>query len=127
MKQLVANIVYWDDDHRRRAMKSFTSFLVEMQGIINDGKFICGECSGRGSMIPDDEYADPVEGYKFARRINCPTCNGSKYVTEKFWRDYFKQEKAKWSEREAERKHTELIRKQALKKLTKEEREVLGL
>ena len=120
------SVSYWDDNHRKRSMKSFTSFCYEQKYIKHGDKFICRECNGRGQVVADYEQPNPVEGYKMADRVTCPSCGGAKYTTEKDYRDYFKILQAKFREEQREERLLATIRKQALKKLTKEEREVLG-
>jgi DnaJ-class molecular chaperone len=108
-------------------MKSFTSFCYEQKYIKHDDKFICRECNGRGQVVADYERPDPVEGYKMADRVTCPSCGGAKYTTEKDYREFFKIQQAKFREEQREERLRASIRKQALIKLTKEEREVLGV
>ena len=122
-------ITYYDADHRKRSMKNFGHFLMENPRIYscNAGKFICRQCGGNGKVIADYEHPDPVEGYKMADRVTCPSCGGTRYTTEEDYRAFFKAEQAKYREQEKETKRINALRKQALKKLTKEERDALGV
>ena len=122
-------VTYWNDAHKKRAMKSFAAFLVEQPRVYSStaGKFICRECGGSGRVIADYERPDPVEGYKMADRVTCPSCGGTKYTTEKDYRDFFKAEQAEYRKPEKEDKRINALRKQALKKLTREERDALGV
>lgn len=120
-------IAYWNDAHRKRSMRSFAAFLVEQPRIISDGKFICRQCGGNGQVVADYEKPDPVEGYKMADRVTCPSCGGTRYTTEKDYRAFFKKEQAEFRKREKEDKERKKLRIQALKKLTKEERDSLGV
>ena len=86
-----------------------------------------GCCEGNGRVISDDAIPDPVEGHKDSNRVPCQSCNGTGLTTEKHWRDWFKKEKAAWLIHETERKQTEKLRKQAIQKLTLEERKSLGV
>ena len=121
------SISYWDSAHEKRSMRSFTAFCYEQKYIKRDDKFICRECHGQGRVVADYERPDPVEGYKMADRVTCPSCGGSRYTTEKDYREFFKSVQAKFRERQQEERRRDTVRKQALKKLTKEEREVLGV
>lgn len=120
-------ITYYNEAHRKRAMKSFTAFVAEFPRILKDGKFVCMECDGYGRVVPNDAFNDPVEGYKMAERVTCPSCGGLKYTFEKTYRDYFKKTQAEYRKQEKERIRIKKIRSQALKKLTKEEREALDI
>ena len=123
----VFDVTYWNDAHKRRSMRSFSAFVAEFPRILKDGGYRCGVCHGSGRVIPDDAQPDPVEGYKHTTRVTCSSCNGTGMSTEKHWREWFKKEKAAWLMHEAERKQTEKIRKQALAKLTPNERKSLGV
>ena len=120
-------MIYWNDEDRKESMKSFVTFISRKPRICKDGKWQCYLCEGSGRIIHPDEVPDPCEGYKMARRINCTQCNGSGDSNEKYWRNYFKEEKKRYLEKQQEEKSIEETRKTALKKLTDEEKRALGL
>jgi Zn finger protein HypA/HybF involved in hydrogenase expression len=120
-------MIYYDNEHRKRAMKSFAAFMLEFPRQIKDGKYLCRQCDGSGRVIADYERPDPVEGYKMADRVTCPSCGGKKFTTEKDYRDYFKIKQAEYRLEQREQRYRDKVRRQALKKLTKEERNILGV
>lgn len=123
-------MIWYNDEHRKKAFKSFTSFIVECKSSVfryKDNEWCCDICSGSGRVIAPWERSDPVEGYKYADRVPCKDCNGTGKWDEKRWREWFKKEKAEYVELQAKKKEKERIRKQALAKLSDIERKVLGV
>lgn len=121
------SVVWWNDDHKARAYKSFTTFLYEQPRIYRNNNFVCLTCDGAKKVIADYERPDPVEGYKMADRVPCLKCNGTGLATEKQWREYFKIHQAEFRARKTEEKRISKLKKQAIKKLTLEERKALGV
>ena len=120
-------IYYNNAEQRKLAMKSFSAFLaIHSSKICRNGKFICDYCDGLRQIVADWERPDPVEGYKMAQHVTCPSCHGNGLSNEKYWRDYFKNAQTKYRQDAKEALERAAIKKRALKKLTKEEREVLG-
>jgi hypothetical protein len=118
---------WYNDAEREKVLKSFNTFLLfKKDTIYKNNNYICLECDGKKRVIADYEHPDPAEGYKMADRVTCSKCSGTGTATEKQWREYFKQEQKKFRDRKKEDKEINRLKKQALSKLTKEEREVLG-
>jgi hypothetical protein len=88
-----------------------------------DRKVKCPGCDGQGK---DYLWADrdPYEGYKMASKKECHFCGGAGHFKEGCWQ--FIGVVAFWEAVEKEKKKTDLIRK-AKAKLTKEEKEALGI
>lgn len=92
------------------------------------GKAPCPNCRSRGQIVAPWEQPDPCEGYKMAERITCELCKGEKFVSikvfkDKLWAPYRKRLKAEMKQYREEMK----VYRAALKKLTLEERKVLGV
>lgn len=92
------------------------------------GAATCRKCLGNKRIVAPDEVPDPIEGYKMARRVTCPLCDGTGVDPdpEHWLKEY----------RKAKRKHADDVkfwrvgresRERALSKLTNEERRLLGL
>jgi hypothetical protein len=121
------SVLWYNQEQKGRAMKSFAAFLLERPRVFRDGHFMCLRCDGSKRVIADYERPDPVEGHKMSDRVPCPKCGGTGYATEKEWREYFKAEQKNHREREKELKKINDLKKQALAKLTLEERRALGI
>jgi len=85
------------------------------------GSYPCLGCHGGGRVVADGEQADPVEGYKMARRVDCPTCKGTGYGTRKAFMAYYGERAREWEkERKDKLRGVELAAK-ALSRLSAEE------
>ena len=120
--------VWWSEEDKKKAMKNWPAFLITVNDrIINyKNEFKCVECNGWKTKLADDAFCDPVEGYKFANKVTCPTCNGTGLSSEKDWKNVFKILQTNYKAQMKEEKETEKLKKSALKKLTKDERKALG-
>ena len=84
-------------------------------------QFVCDNCHGHGRVVDPDEYMDPVEGYKFAKRIDCPDCSGEGIVSfDKVYLDSLNQYQARQSQLKQWEADRALI-ESALSKLTDDE------
>lgn len=91
------------------------------------GSFPCLECSGRGRIVHPDEQLDPIEGYKLAKRINCPSCGGTGYGTKKkFMACYNSLTKRYREELDKSKRMTELTKRVFSTMTEKEAVELLG-
>lgn len=123
-------MIWYNEEHKKRALKNFHSFLIECKTRIfvhGTENYKCNYCDGMGRVVSPWAYNDPVEGYKMADRVACQFCNGTGESDEKTWREIFKKEKNSFLEIKKERTAKEKIRKEALKKLTPEEIKALNI
>lgn len=123
-------MIWTNDDHKKRALKSFAAFVIECNYYVFDDKkkkFKCNHCHGSGSVRDPNAYNDPVEGYKMADRVDCYHCRGTGESDEKTWKAIYKEEKTKFALKLKNKRETEALRKSALKKLTPEEKRALNL
>lgn len=86
-------------------------------------KVKCPGCDGKGKDYLWSDR-DPYEGYKMASKKDCHFCNGAGYHTENSWA--YVGLLAFWEAIEKEKNKASLVKK-AKAKLTKEEREALGI
>lgn len=114
-------------DHDSIFFESFKVF-VYVNKLYKDGLYMCPTCDGTSSIYDPDDPRDPIEGNKLRNIIKCPTCDSKGYGHfESHWRNYYNTDtKLKKEQLKTEKKNAR-IRRAALKKLTKEEKEVLGL
>jgi len=85
------------------------------------GSFPCIKCSGRGRIVHPDEQLDPVEGYKLARRSDCPSCGGTGYGTKKKFMAYYNSLTKKYKEKQAKTKRMVELTKKTFSQMTEKE------
>jgi len=121
-------MIWYNDAHRRRSLKSFAAFVAENPlYVYKDKKWVCPQCTGSGRVIADYERPDPVEGYKFADRVPCLECKGTGEYTEKGWRAIYSKERQNQIDRDRKERDREKLVKSALAKLTVGEQKALGV
>jgi hypothetical protein len=71
-------------------IKPFEKFLFD-KGVRKNsqGLWECYQCRGRGTLICPEEFCDPIDGYKDAKRYTCDTCLGARYGK---YRTYYLEE-----------------------------------
>jgi hypothetical protein len=104
----------------RRPYKNFGLFCLAHGGSLGN-PYPCLACRGQGTVYDPEGSPCPVEGSKYRRTIRCAACEGSGKGTKEACRqayrealEIFRREKAVYNE-------FARLRRQALKKLTKEE------
>ena len=85
-----------------------------------------GGCLGRG-WVYREEDRDIIEGYKLAPRYPCSCCNGTGRNSREVVRAAYKVEIEGWRKRAESWDRQEALRKNAIAKLTKEEKQALAL
>ena len=105
------------EDARRQLMKYLDD---KFDNII----YPCFVCFGYGRII--DQF-DENTGCLYPNRIMCPKCEGKRSCTKVEFRAWYHTWVKEYNEKLAEYKRYVKIYKTAWYKLTKEEREVLGL
>lgn len=123
-------MIWYNDEHKKRAFKSFASFVIECKNDVIDyrtNKYKCLDCHGSGSIRDPKAFNDPVEGYKMADHITCLSCRGTGESDEKTWRAFYKEEKANYALHVKKKREQDALRKSALKKLTPEEKKALNI
>lgn len=116
----------------RRPYRNFDHYLEECRKRgKRDALYSCEHCWGRGRVVAPWERPDPVEGYKMADRIDCPTCRGRGEVDRHQAKAWYDKEIAEWREHYTEKQKQRSAELIALKKvrevLSPEERELLGI
>lgn len=115
--------VYFALDALQYRMKEKKMFIFEDKNTTNSLQHVkCPVCEGYGRVC-DPDSMDPIEGSKMATYYKCPFCLGSGAIlsTSRYYQPLLHF----WDElRRLESK--EELKKTALSKLTKEEREALG-
>ena len=107
----------------KKIYKNFQDFFEKcLHGVLR-----CPYCLGWKKVVAPGEQLDPVEGYKLANRIPCPTCKGTgrvplKVAKEEYqlWLSSYKEEKKKWLAQQIMINHIK-------SKLNKRQIEFLGL
>jgi hypothetical protein len=90
--------------------------------------YMCPSCRGCGEIYDPNQKPDAYEGYKLVDRIDCLVCNKFGYGDFKFaWIKEYKNVRKTQIDQEKKKSVTKKIRNAALKKLTSEEKRVLGL
>ena len=104
----------------RRPYKNFGLFCLA-HGSSLGNPYPCLACRGQGTVYDLADPPCPIEGNKYRRTIRCAACGGSGKGTKEACRqayrealEIFRREKAVYNE-------FARLRRQALKKLTKEE------
>lgn len=121
-------MIWYNEAHRERSLKSFASFVVENpMYVFKNSKWVCPNCQGSGRVIAPWERPDPVEGYKMADRVDCNKCNGTGEYTERGWREIYSKERQSHIENKRKARDKEKLVKQALAKLTVGEQKALGV
>lgn len=69
---------------------SLYQYIAKNNNLNKDGTFRCPNCWGAGRVVAPWEQPCPVEGYKLADRIACPTCNGKKIVAKALHKPAYK-------------------------------------
>lgn len=86
----------------------------------------CLRCGARGYYYKPEDRC-PVEGFKDAPRYRCEACNGTGEGSKEAVRAAYQKWLADYKVKLAEWRRVDKIRRGALKKLTREEKKVLGL
>jgi hypothetical protein len=108
---------------------TFNNFLYFNHIIDEEGRCVCPECDSSGRIYDPNDPSCSIEGNKMRNIIICPLCKGEKYAKrfKSNWKYIFDSNVLEHKKRETREKEHEIIRKTALKKLTKKEKEVLGV
>lgn len=103
-------------DRPKRPARNFQEFANRFRSY--GGEWLCIKCHGSGI-----QYIDPpdVEGYKYARTRDCPSCNGSGRGTKAAVAKKYRETLADFKARQATYRRYAKLRAQALQRLTKEE------
>jgi hypothetical protein len=106
----------------KRPYRNFEEFFKNRTSYLrkpSNGKCPCQHCGGAKQV-----FIDPPNG-GFRRRINCCVCKGTGGGTKEAWRQAYRRVIDQWREIAEEYDRNKRVKREALKKLTKEEIEVL--
>ena len=119
-------MIYSNDSDRASCMADFNIFLHRHKVIIN-GLANCFHCDGSGRVWHPDSYRDSYEGNKMRESIKCPACKGTKVGRLYEWKQEWRKEKKEYEARKKREIKEQTRRRRILQKLTKADREFLGL
>lgn len=107
----------------------FSAYIIRNNIINDDGEYFCPHCEGVGKIYNPDDPRCPIEGNKMRGMITCPSCMGSKASLsyQSKWKEIYKKAVKIHKLYKKAKKDHDIRVKQAIKKLTKEDRKVLGL
>lgn len=72
--------------------KSFVDYAIKWPKT-KTGEFMCRDCYGSGRVLAPNAMCDPVEGYKFAERVQCTVCHGTGAVDKSRVKTIYSQQK----------------------------------
>ncbi len=106
---------------------SFERYVMDEHAYSLEG-FLCPECLGDGKLYDPEDPPDSYEGNKLRRVIKCQRCKGEGIGDfESDWKKHHKEYVAVLKKQNAEIRYENKVKRNALKKLTKEEKGLLGL
>jgi hypothetical protein len=106
----------------RKAMFGYNSNIAED----NPDLYPCLKCNGRGWIYDPNDEPDVVEGYKHVNHLKCPVCNGTRFGPAKLVIAQYRETINRWKKELAEYNKLLLLKKSALAKLSKDERDALS-
>lgn len=105
----------------------FEKYLLDDR-VYSDKGYTCYSCTGSGRIYDPDDPPCSYEGNKLRRTFKCQTCNGSGYGNfEKEYRKLYIVFVEELKSYNRNNRYLNKIKRAALKKLTKEEKRILGL
>lgn len=118
-------------ERRHRSLASFTLSLISPYVsagavVAAHGAFPCLACGGKGWNYKEED-CDVIEGYKLAPRHKCGACGGNGVGTKEAVKALYDAAVAKFRDALAAWKESQKHRKSGLAKLTKAEKEALGV
>lgn len=117
---------YSNDADRARCMSSFDAFVIRHELVVN-GIPKCYNCEGSGRVWHPDSHRDVIEGNKLRETMKCPACKGTKIGKIAEWKTHWRKEKKEYEARKKREIKEQTRRRRILQKLTKADREFLGL
>ena len=110
-------------------IETFNEYLLRTRAFFENGENVvkCIKCSGDGKIYDPDDPRDPYEGNKFRRTIICTACDGMKVGLLSSWKVQYTKIVLFYKEQNIQIKNDNALIKSASKKLTKQEKQVLGI
>ena len=103
---------------------SFEEWLTKNKLFYSNGELLCLKCRGHSKI------SDPTDSEQekcMRRHITCHVCGGQGTASKQILKKLYLQEKKRFDLSYSKKFRENAIRERALKKLTKKEKEVLGL
>ena len=111
----------WRGQRPKRPYKNMADAAFQVRYRQPGTEWTCWECRGGKRIIDPAEEPDPIEGHKFSRHIDCPTCKGEGHVPKPQFRKWYSAEIAKWRKELVEWQAQDRIVKRLVRPLTPEE------
>lgn len=106
---------------------NFDLWLFGTKTLSDFGELLCPKCEGSKRNYDPDDPPDCIEGNKLRRTVPCVECKGTGLTTKQKLKPIYLKEKRDFISKIKKENRKILIKKLALKKLTKAEKKVLGL
>ena len=104
----------------RRSYRNFGLFCLA-HGSSFGNPYPCLACRGHGTVYDPTDPPCPVEGSKYRRTLRCAACGGSGKGTKEGRRQAYRKVVEEYRQEKAEYDRLAWLRREAVKKLTKDE------
>ena len=104
----------------RRSYNNFGLFCLA-HGSSFGNPYRCLACRGHGTVYDPTDPPCPVEGSKYRRALRCAACGGSGKGTKEGRRQAYRKVVEEYRQEKAEYDRLAWLRREAVKKLTKDE------
>ncbi len=122
-------LFYRKEDNIKNIIADFNVFTARFRSDIyhTNGNVKCISCDGSGRIYDPNDPRCPIEGNKMRNVIGCPHCKKTGVGRLQDWKNYWRKDKKEFTARWKKEAINKAKHNRILKKLTKSERDFLGL